>query len=79
MGYGPRAQVDRAPLPPPVGYASPPSPINRTPANESTGALPADHRGWRASPRWKAVKGDGCIEVEHDLQAHSQLGELRRC
>jgi len=27
---------------------------------------------WRASPRWAAVKGDGCIVVEQDLDAAAQ-------
>ena len=26
---------------------------------------------WRASPRWAAVKGDGCIEVDQYPQAKS--------
>lgn len=25
--------------------------------------------GWQASPRWSAVQGDGCIEVEQDGQS----------
>jgi len=27
---------------------------------------------WRASPRWAAVKGEGCIVVEQDLDAAAQ-------
>jgi hypothetical protein len=26
----------------------------------------AELQGWRASPRWSAVEGDGCIEVEQN-------------
>jgi hypothetical protein len=27
--------------------------------------------GWQASPRWAAIKGNGCIEVEQDPRAKS--------
>ena len=50
VSYEHRAPVVRAPLAPPVTYASPP-----------TGPV-----GWNASPRWSAVRGDGCVEVEQD-------------
>jgi hypothetical protein len=36
-------------------------------ANE--GAEPQTAAHWRASPRWAAVKGEGCIVVEQDPQA----------
>ena len=30
--------------------------------------------GWQASPRWAAIKGNGCIEVEPDPPANSAGG-----
>jgi hypothetical protein len=75
MVYGPRSQIDRAPLPPPAGYTSPPT---RLSPNERTEAQAEDHPGWSASPRWAAVKGGNCIEVQQDLQAPSQLS-AKRC
>jgi hypothetical protein len=76
MGYGARAQVDRAPLAPPVGYASPSTP---TSSNKQTATQTADQLGWSASPRWAAVKGKGCIEVEQDPQTPAQRNELKPC
>jgi hypothetical protein len=75
MAYGPRGQIDRVPLSPPAGYAPAP-----TPTSPAKGAdmQAADHLGWHASPRWAAVKGDNCIEVEQDPQAASQVG-TKRC
>lgn len=74
MSYEPLAPVARAPLSPPVGYASPPrltnSPTSLAPYGNSPGegAEPqmAAHGVWRASPRWAAVKGEGCIVVGQD-------------
>ena len=57
MIYEPSARVARAPLAPPVGYASPSR--NPPPAAADTGV-------WRASPRSATVKGKGCIVVEQD-------------
>ncbi|MGD9502339.1 MAG: hypothetical protein AB7V40_07625 [Methyloceanibacter sp.] len=52
--------------PPPLGapYGSPPAPAPypnpaQYDADAQTAAL-----GWQKSPRWSAVEGDGCIEVE---------------
>ena len=77
MVYQPSAPVVRAPLSPPVGYASlPPLPNSPTPLapyanspNEGAEPQTAPHGVWRASPRWAAVKGEGCIVVEQDPQA----------
>ena len=77
MSYEPLAPVARTPLSPPVGYvgyASPPrltnSPTSLAPYGNSLdeGAEPqtAAHGVWRASPRWAAVKGEGCIVVGQD-------------
>jgi hypothetical protein len=73
----PSAPVVRAPLSPPAGYASPPPLINSpTPLapyanspNEGPEPQTAAHGAWRASPRWAAVKGEGCIVVEQDPKA----------
>ncbi len=63
MGYEPPAKIARAPLPRPMGYAAPPRPGGYA-APQTAAQL-----GWRASPRWNAVKGEGCIVVEQDPQA----------
>ena len=78
MVYDPAVPVVRAPLSPPAGYASPgatnsPGPLapyggSPQGAEPQTGARDE----WRASPRWAAVKGDGCIVVEQDLDAAAQ-------
>ena len=78
LAYERPAPVTRAPLAPPSGYGSsyaPPPPLGapygpppapapyansaQADADPQTAAL-----GWQASPRWSAVEGDGCIEVE---------------
>lgn len=72
MVYEPSAPVVRAPLSPPLGYAShsstPLGPYGNSPKN---GVEPqtATHGVWRPSPRWAAIKGEGCIVVEQDPQA----------
>jgi hypothetical protein len=76
MAYEPPAKIARAPLPRPMGYASPPPSINSpTPlapygnsSHQRAEPQIAAHLGWRASPRWNAVKGKGCIVVEQDPQ-----------
>jgi hypothetical protein len=73
--YEPLAPVVRAPLSPPVGYASPPPQTNlpmplaphASSLNES-GAARID--AWRASQRWAAVTGEGCIVVEQTPQTN---------
>jgi hypothetical protein len=75
--YGARASVVHAPLPPPVGYASPAPLINApmplasygNPPNERAEPQTAAPQVWRASPRWAAVRGKGCIVVEQNPQA----------
>jgi hypothetical protein len=71
------APVIRTPLSPPVGYASmalppnsptPLSPYANSP-DEGADAQTGAEGVWRASPRWAAVKGDGCIVVDQDAQA----------
>jgi len=84
----PSASVVRAPLSPPVGYASPP-PLTNSPTplapyanspNEGAEPQTAPHGVWRASPRWAAVKGEGCIVVEQDPQAKfAAQAEVENC
>lgn len=58
--------------PPPLGapYGNPPAPAPLYGSAPQYGADPqtAALDGWRASPRWSAVQGDGCIEVEQAAQ-----------
>jgi hypothetical protein len=75
MVYEPSARIARAPLPPPVGYASEagnaPKPLVPYGGTTDEGSKPkATTPGeWRSSPRWAAVKGQGCIVVEQDTHA----------
>jgi hypothetical protein len=58
LRYESAAPVTRTPLAPLGGYAAtPPSPGYGEQANQTA-------PGWQASPRWAAIKGKGCIEVE---------------
>jgi hypothetical protein len=75
MVYEPPAQIERAPLPPPLAYASA---TNKTPAPWALSGHSPDDDGskskatageWRSSPRWAAVKGQDCIVIEPDAQA----------
>ena len=69
--------IIRTPLSPPVGYASTafapnsPTPLGPYASSPNDGADAQTGAGgvWRASPRWAAVKGDGCIEVDQYPQA----------
>ena len=71
--------VVRTPLSPPVGYASAafapnsPTPLGPYASSPSDGADAQTGTGgvWHASPRWAAVQGDGCIEVDQYPQAKS--------
>ena len=76
--YEHSAPVIRAPLSLPPGYDPSPGP-----PNTETSLLPhaTSHNGgtqthttavglWTASPRWTAIRGHGCIEVEQDLQSN---------
>jgi hypothetical protein len=33
---------------------------------------------WRASPRWSAVQGDGCVVVDHDSSATGHI-DVENC
>lgn len=75
MAFEPSSSVVRAPLSPPMGYAaqesfshsSPPTPYD--PINEG----PEPVGKWRASPRWSAVQGDGCIVVDQPSSAQGNI------
>jgi len=75
MVYEPSARIARAPLPPPVGFTSEagnaPKPLVPYGGITDEGSKPkATTPGeWRSSPRWAAVKGQGCIVVEQDIHA----------
>jgi hypothetical protein len=56
------APIARAPLSPAQGYAPAPEQSYSDPLPQSLG--PAGE--WRASPRWSAVQGNGCIAVDQD-------------
>ena len=73
MGYEPAGSVARAPLAPPVGYSSP-TPLAPYPRNESTEPPMTGLGEWRASPRWAAIEGGGCIEIE---PAEDEAGNFR--
>jgi hypothetical protein len=56
------APITRAPLSPAAGYAAAPEQSYADP-------IPQDSRpagNWRASRRWSAVQGNGCIAVDRD-------------
>lgn len=82
MAYDSGAPVVRAPLAPPVGYSSP-SPLTYSPtplvprANSEQQTIGLGE--WRASPRWAAVQGEGCIEVEPDPRAQAEKLRVETC
>ena len=81
MVYGPSAPVVRTPLSPPLGYASHSStPLGPNGNSPKKGVEPqtASHGGWRASPRWVAINGDGCIVVKQDPQAKFAAQQRQR-
>jgi hypothetical protein len=64
-----------------MGYAaqepfsnSPPQPPYEDPINE--GVRPVGK--WRASPRWSAVQGDGCIVVDQPSSAQGNI-DVENC
>lgn len=67
------AHIDRAPLPPPQGYA--PDTTSAVPSgrytdfsNENGTPETGGRLTWRASPRWSAVKGNDCVSVEQNAR-----------
>ena len=76
LGFESSGPITRAPLSPPAGYSprpgfanSAPPTINEDPINE--GAEPVGK--WRASPRWSAVQGDGCIVVDQEATGQGDV------
>ena len=76
MVYESPARIERAPLPPPVGYASPtsktPTPLalsGHSPDDDGSEPKATTAGEWRSSPRWAAVKGQDCIVIKQDAQA----------
>jgi hypothetical protein len=74
------AHIDRAPLPPPQGYApdttsAVPSGNYAGPSN-GTGAPDVGERlNWQASPRWNAVKGNDCVSVEQNARGEFDVAD----
>jgi hypothetical protein len=73
MAYEPSARIARAPLPPPVGYAS--GTGNAREGSEPKATPPGE---WRSSPRWAAVKGQDCVVVEQDPRAKFAAAEAAK-
>jgi hypothetical protein len=76
MGTEALAPIARSSLAPPKGYADP-SPLNSSPTplvprvsypnGAESQTVPG---GWRASPQWAAVQGNGCIEVQSEASKY---------
>jgi hypothetical protein len=87
MVYEPSAPIARTPLSDLVGSASSSQLNSETPTPTYGGpqdAVDLEDAGvgaWRASTRWAAVKGDGCIVVEQDSNAEAGAAKFRinRC
>jgi len=81
--YEPLAPIVRSSLPAPAGYASASAPPNsKTPSpdvfpSEAAGAEAASFGKWRESPRWAAIKGDGCIVVDQEPAAQTGTAKFR--
>ena len=80
--YESSAPVLRAPLSPPAGYVPPAGttgsqasllPYSNPPDDAQSHAAAVGE--WRASPRWSAIQGDGCIVVEQDAQSGFVAGQ----
>jgi hypothetical protein len=77
-GYGSPPPHGTSQLPmPPYGNSSEPLPPY---ADSYGGADPqtAELQGWRASPRWSAIEGEGCIEVEENRRMQDGESESAR-
>ena len=88
--YEPSAPIIRAPLSPPMGSSFQSLARSSAPSVGNTNSRGADlrtppHGTWRASPRWAAVKGDGCIVVEQNpeskiaAEAHARKFRVENC
>jgi hypothetical protein len=72
--------VVRVPLSPPAGY-QPPTQVSTASASSASFEGSFNHGRetgavgkWRASPRWAAIRGNGCVVVEQDRQTDSAVG-----
>ena len=79
--FEPHSSVVRAPLSPPIGYAAQgsisnsPIPTSYDPSSNE-GAQPEGK--WRASPRWSAVQGDGCVVVDYESSVPGHI-KVEKC
>ena len=75
MAFEPSSSVVRAPLSPPMGYAAQESFSNSPPRTpyDPINEGPEPVGKWRASPRWSAVQGDGCIVVDQPSSAQGNI------
>jgi hypothetical protein len=91
MLYEPAASVARAPLSPPSGYTSPPdlaSPPGLAfppglasappPLAPYQNSVDGGEMQWRASPRWSAVEGDGCVVVDQEPETAGRFS-VKNC
>ena len=81
--YEPLAPIARTPLPAPVGdgSASPPNSKTLSPQDASPSEVADAEAGsfgkWRESPRWAAIKGDGCVVVDQESDAQAGTAKFR--
>ena len=79
--YERSAHIDRAPLPPPQGYAPSPDTTSAVPSGRYTdfsnesGAPETGGRLTWLSPRWSAVKGDDCVSVEQNARGKFDVAD----
>lgn len=76
--YESSTPIVRAPLSDPLGYVS----STETPSLPYASSDAADPQAvslgsWQASPRWAAVKGDGCIEVDQEADKPAGAAKFR--
>jgi hypothetical protein len=60
--------IVRAPLPPPVGYASQPPSAAPAPSVSYASSYTGGAGVWQVSPNWTTVEGGDCIRVEEQPQ-----------
>ena len=77
QGYASPAPLGgRPPLASPYGNPPVPAPLYGNAPQYGADPQTATLDGWRASPRWSAVQGNGCIEVEQAGQS-GQHGQMK--
>jgi hypothetical protein len=76
--YAPPSAVSRVPLPPPVGYAQPPSVPYDKYARAEAALPPGAHMVWRATPPWAVGKGAPRTSApQPDSQAKFKAAEAK--